>query len=299
MARIIPFRPVQMSFEQTGIRLPIADIVPLRAIAGATKKTPKYLQIAASIREVGIVEPPIVARDRSDRGKYLLLDGHIRVEVLKDIGETEVACLVSTDDEAFTYNKRISRLSIVQEHKMILKAIERGVSEERIAKALNVDVPSIKRKLKLLDGICPEAVDLLKDKHLPILAFGYLRKMAPLRQIEAAHLMIAMNKYTLSYVKSLLAATPREQLAKRDQPKSIKGLTDEQIALMERESASLQREFKLAEQSYGTDHLDLVLAKGYLASLLTNVRIVRYLAQNQSEILREFQRIAEMEANAA
>jgi hypothetical protein len=35
---------------------------------------------------------------------------------------------VSTDDEAFTYNKRISRIAPIQEHRMILKAIERGVS---------------------------------------------------------------------------------------------------------------------------------------------------------------------------
>ena len=39
---------------------------------------------------------------------------------------------------------------------MILKAIERGVSEERIAKALNVDVGSINRKRRLLDEICPD-----------------------------------------------------------------------------------------------------------------------------------------------
>jgi hypothetical protein len=36
---------------------------------------------------------------------------------------------------------------------------------------------------------------------------------------------------------------------------------------MERESASLAREFKAAEQTYGADHLDLVLAKGYVSKL--------------------------------
>ena len=54
---------------------------------------------------------------------------------------------------------------------MILKAIERGVSEERIAKALNVDVESIRRKRRLLDGICTEAAEILKDKHIAIHAF--------------------------------------------------------------------------------------------------------------------------------
>jgi hypothetical protein len=42
--------------------------------------------------------------------------------------------LISTDDEAFTYNNRVNSIAIIQEHKMILKAIENGVSEERIGK---------------------------------------------------------------------------------------------------------------------------------------------------------------------
>jgi len=46
-----------------------------------------------------------------------------------------------------------------------------------------------------------------------------------------------------------------------------KGLTDEQVNLMERESANLEREFKIAEQSYGTDHLDLVLVKTVVVGL--------------------------------
>jgi hypothetical protein len=41
---------------------------------------------------------------------------------------------------------------------------------------------------------------------------------------------------------------------------------------MSRESAQLDREFKLIEQSYGADHLDLVIASGYVASLLDNAR---------------------------
>lgn len=67
-----------------------------------------------------MVEPPVVARDPKQPGVYLLLDGHLRIEILKEMGRNEVECLVSTDDEAFTYNKRVSRLAAVQEHKMIL-----------------------------------------------------------------------------------------------------------------------------------------------------------------------------------
>ncbi|MEQ1713438.1 MAG: plasmid partitioning protein RepB C-terminal domain-containing protein, partial [Hyphomicrobium sp.] len=183
------------------------------------------------------------------------------------------------------YNKRISRIAIVQEHKMIVKAIERGVSEQRIAKALDVDVPFLRAKIRLLKGICPEVADLLKDKHISMNAMSFLRRMAPLRQIEAAELMVAMNKFTANYAQSLLAATPRNQLVEPDKPKRIKGLSEKQIGLMQRESANLDRQFKLIEKSYGADHLDLVLVNGYVAKLLGNAKVVRFLAQHYGEIL--------------
>ena len=187
-----------MGFEEAGVRLAIADIQPLRLVNNIVKKTPKYAQIVSSVAEVGIIEPPVVARDRKDPEKFLLLDGHLRLEVLKDMGETSVVCLVSTDDEGFTYNKRVNRLAIIQEHKMVLKAVDRGVPEERIAKALNIDVNTLRHKMHLLDGICPEAAELLKDKHVATNTFWLLRKMTAFRQIEAAELMVAMNKYTTS-----------------------------------------------------------------------------------------------------
>jgi len=290
---------VAMAFEEATLRIGIGQIQPLKLISAEIKKSPKYARVAASIREVGIIEPPVVARDRDDPGKYLLLDGHLRIDVLKDLGESEVTCIISIDDEAYTYNKRVNRLAVIQEHRMIVKAIERGVPEERIAKALNVDVTSIVRKRRLLEGICTEVADILKDKHIAIPTFAELRKMVPLRQIEAADLMVAMNKFTTSYARSLVAATPQAQLVESDKPKRVRGLSDEQIAMMERESVSLQREFRIAEKSYGADHLDLVLSNGYVGKLLGNARVVRYLAQHHRDILTEFQKLAEIETAAA
>ena len=299
MPRKPPTPPVKAAFEGVPMRLALSDIQPLRLVTPTIKGSVKYTQIVASIREVGIIESPVVARDRAAPGKYLLLDGHLRLEVLKDSGQEDALCLIATDDEAFTYNKRVNRLAIIQEHRMILKAIERGASEDRIAKALNIDVKTLQHKKRLLSGICAEAVDLLKDRHVPVGVFWVLRKMMPMRQIEAAELMIAMNKYTANYGRSLLAATAQDQLIEKPKSKVVKGLTPEQVGLMERESANLDREFKMAEQSYGTDHLDLVLAKGYLGKLLGNARVVRYLAQHHQEILSEFQKIAEMERATA
>ena len=287
-------KKVSIAFEPKTVFIEFSDILPVKQIPKRIKKTKKYLQISASIREVGIIEPPAVARDRDKRGKFLLLDGHLRIEALKEHGAQGVNCLIATEDEAFTYNKRISRLAVIQEHKMILKAIERGVSQERIAKVLDINVSTIRQKRSLLDGICAEVVELLKDKHCPTNTFQSLKRMKPLRQIEVAELMIAMDNYSVTYSKAMLAATPQDQLIESEKPKRFKGISAEQIAQMESEMAKLQREMKLIEDSYGPDHLNLVLARGYLVTLLENQKVSRYLTQNHIGILGEFRRISEV-----
>ena len=167
---------IAQAFGSDFVVVPIASILPVKAIEKTAKASHKYRQIAASIREIGLVEPPVVIQDTRDTNSYLLLDGHLRIEVLRDLGQTEVECLVSTDDEAFTYNKRISRLSPVQEQRMIAKAIERNVPKDKIARALDINVRSVARKVQLLDGICQEAVGLLKDKMCPMAVFDVLAK---------------------------------------------------------------------------------------------------------------------------
>ena len=139
-------KPVKMAFNPEGVKIPIDKILPLKKVKSSVKKTMKFRQIATSIREVGVIEHLIVHPENGSSGNYLLLDGHLRFEVLKEIGQKVVFCLVSTDDEAFTYNHKVNRISPIQEHFMILRAIEKGVSEGRIAKTLNVDIAKIKQK---------------------------------------------------------------------------------------------------------------------------------------------------------
>lgn len=284
-------------FEHTTLRIPISEIMPLREVPSSVRKSVKYKQIAASIAEVGIIEPPVVVPDRQGSARYHLLDGHLRLAILLEQSETEVVCLIAVEDEAFTYNRRVSRIAIIQEHRMILNAVKKGVSEERLARALNVNIASIRTKRNLLTGICPEAVELLRDKHVPINVFTELRKMKPMRQIAAAEMMVAMNRYSTGYVKSIVAATAEEDLVEQKR-KAVRGLTEAQIELMSRESAQLDRDFKLIEQSYGADHLDLVLATGYLGTLLRSAPIVRYLAQHHPQLLAEFQKITELQQAA-
>jgi hypothetical protein len=295
-AGAIAFDLVQ-GFEDECVRLPTVTLLPVKALRHNVKASTKYQQIAASIHEVGLVEPPVVCR--TGDGLYLILDGHIRIEILKDMGVSEVECLVSTDDEAFTYNKRISKLSAVQEHNMVVRAIARGVPEQKLAKALSINLSSLRRRTNLLHGICAEAVSLLKDRQCPMAVFEILKKMRPLRQIEAAELLVNANNYTVSYVSAILAGTPQAQLLDGDKAKKVKGVTPEAMARMERELANLQEAITSIQDTYGREHLQLTVVKAYVARLLGNARVVRYLTQHRPSFLQEFEAIAEATSTLA
>ena len=193
---------IRAAFESETVSVDLADLVPLRQIEPKVLKGPKFHQILSSVQEVGIIEPPTVVRQEGGTGKYYLVHGYLRVEALRILEVPSVICLVATDDEVYTGNKRINRLAPIQEQRMIVKAIERGVSEERIAQVLNLNVSSIRRKRSRLDGICPEAANLLRDRQCPYETFRCLKKMKPLRQIEAVELMVGMNNFSVSCSKS-------------------------------------------------------------------------------------------------
>jgi ParB-like chromosome segregation protein Spo0J len=283
--------PVKMGFERQVVILPLSNILPMKRVPDTLKQAMRYKRIVASIGEVGIVEPLVVAPRQDDTGPYMLVDGHLRHAALSDLGNSEAPCLIADDDEAFTYNKRVNRLATIQEHYMIVKALDRGVSEEKLARALNVDIKRIKTKRTLLDGVCPEVAEMLKDKSVDTEVFSLLRKMKPMRQIEAVELMVAMNNFTARYAEALLAATRQEDLTQPDRPKKIRGLSAEQMARMEREMGGLQREFKAVSASYGDTVLNLVVAAGYVSSLIGNPRVSGYLERRHPEILTEFRAI--------
>lgn len=275
------------------VSVPLDRIAPTRALSKDIHKTRKFRTILASVRDVGIIEPLAVFPDKVEDGKptYILLDGHLRLEALRQIGETETLCLVSTDDESFTYNRRVNRLSAVQEHKMIVKAIERGVSQERIAIALDVDVKRIRERQNMLRGIAPEAVELLKEKMIGIQVFGLLRKMKPMAQIEAVEMMISANRYTVAYTKVLLAGMPSEKLVTPEKKTVLQGVSPEDIARMEREMERLQQEYRNVEDNLGDTMFTLVVAKGYLSKLLKNDTIADYLNRHHGPMLGELRTV--------
>lgn len=282
-----------LGFIPDPLTIALERILPSRKPPDNLLNSRKFKQIQSSIEAVGLIEPLTVGRADKSSGLHILLDGHIRLLALKQIGFVDAPCLVATDDESYTYNNRINRLSTIQEHFMIRRAVERGVTPERLAKALSADIGHIIKKMNLLDGICMEAAEMLKDQQFSASIGPVLRKLKPTRQVECVELMVTTNNITVAYAQALLAATPPNMLVGEAKPKKLGGVTAEQMAKMEREMGNLQGQFKLAERSYGENVLNLVLARGYLAKLLDNDAIVRFLSQNQPDVLAEFENIVQ------
>lgn len=285
---------VSMGFSFDTVSMPLSKLLPSRTIPEGIESSKKFQQIRSSIDEIGLIEPLSISREIQETGNHLLLDGHLRLLAVQSLGMDEVLCLVANDDEGYTYNSRVNRLSSIQEHYMIRRAIKRGVPPERLAKILSIDISHLQKKIKLLDGICSEAAELLTDRQFSPEVSRCLRKMKPTRQVECVELMLSANNVTTPYVEAMLVATPDEFLVKPKKPSKLAGISQEQMARMEREMASLQVQYKSVEESYGQDVLNLVLARGFLIRLLGNSAVVRYLKQRQPEMLREFEAVVKI-----
>jgi hypothetical protein len=138
----------------------------------------------------------------------------------------------------------------------------------------------------LLNGICSEVVPILADKQLSPQVFSILRKMKPIRQIEAAEHMVAGGTYTVPFAKALLAVTKPEMLEEHAAAdKKLQATSTAARSMLEEENEFLLKDLKSVEESYGTDVLTLTVACGYIDRLLKNAKVERYLDRNHTDIL--------------
>lgn len=291
----MPPKSIRLGFERDCVEIPLDKIHSPIPLPTGIKESVSYQQIRSSVRAIGLVEPIVVALNREPVGTFIVLDGRMRLEALRDLGVQRALCLISTDDEGYTYNKRVNRLSVVQAHRMIVRAAERGVSVQQLAEALNVTPGAIREKFRLLDGICSEAIALLADKPATSGMFRVLRQMKPFRQIDVAQAMINLGNYSIKLATAMLQTTPPDQLTEDAIAKSQAGGSSDALRRLERELAATQADTRLLEEGYGPASLQLEIIKTHIGGcLLENAAVVRWLAKSQPEYLQQLQRIADI-----
>jgi ParB-like chromosome segregation protein Spo0J len=278
--------PLKYGFESQPVVIPISALRSTRPLPHNALSTKKFLQILASVATVGLIEPVIVTRDVVDPKTYRILDGRLRVEALRRLSRIDATCLIATDDEAYTYNKHVNKLTPAQDARMIARAIARGVESERIATVLGIDVNTVRRRANLLEGICSEAATLLADKNCPATTFSTLKQMKPLRQMEAAELMCGQGNFTSAFATAILAATPHDQLASEAQAEKSQTELAMQLAKLERELATLQANVAETDELYGIEHLHLAVSAAYIATLLDNSSVAGYIESHYPEFAR-------------
>ena len=111
--------------------------------------------------------------------------------------------------------------------------------------------------------------------------------------MEMAEIMVAAGNYSATYARALVMTTAKDQLVDPENPKKIPGVKPEDLARLEHEMRSIERDFVLMQDTHDRTVHELTLARGYLKKLLDNGKVVRNLAQKHADLLPEFQHIVE------
>src|SRR5258708_17130150 len=132
----------------------------------------------------------------------------------------------------------------------------------------------------MLDGICPETIEILRDTDTTSATFAVLKKMKPVRKIAAAEHMRASGIYSAAFGTALLEVTRPEFRLDAPAKRKTKAAAAAAQAMLEEESDLLVRDLKAMEESYGTDVLTLSISAGYIGRLLANTAALPFSCQH-------------------
>jgi ParB family transcriptional regulator, chromosome partitioning protein len=128
--------------------------------------------LLATVKAVGIIQPPVVAPQRDGGNGYVIQAGHRRVRQAIAAGLEEIEVLVSepVDDNGAMRSmiENIARepLNPVDQWRGVERLVALGWTEEAIAVALALPVRQI-RKLRLLANVLPAMLDQMAKGDMP------------------------------------------------------------------------------------------------------------------------------------
>ena len=141
--------------------------------ARQTKSTPQAdALLLATIRAVGIIQPPVIFPETGGGNGYVIDSGHRRVKQAIAAGVEEIDVIVveaANDNNAMrSFVENIARepLNSVDQWRGIERLVALGWTEEAIAVALTLTVRHI-RKLRLLANVLPAMLDQMAKGDMP------------------------------------------------------------------------------------------------------------------------------------
>ncbi|RWC37630.1 MAG: plasmid partitioning protein [Mesorhizobium sp.] len=138
-----------------------------------TKSTPQAdALLLATIKAVGIVQPPVITPEAGGGNGYIINAGHRRVKQAIAAGRGEIEVLVdeATSDNgamrSMIENVAFEPLNPVDQWRAIERLVALGWTEEAIGVALALPVRQI-RKLRLLANVLPAMLDQMAKGDMP------------------------------------------------------------------------------------------------------------------------------------
>ena len=177
------FNALIASIEESG--KPRHAMLPLASLAhhprNPRKKIGDVLELAASVRESGILQPLTVVRDPDydpDPGqppfRYLVVIGNRRLEAARKAGLKEVPCIISGMDEAtqlatmLAENMQRCDLTIVEQIDGIQQCLDLGMTDAEVKKKTGLSSDTYRKRKKLMSVPDKEAMARGMDRGLSI-----------------------------------------------------------------------------------------------------------------------------------
>jgi len=144
-----------MNLEQTVLQVHIEDIIPNRFQPRLNFDEQGLQELAASIREHGIIQP-LVLRKLGD--KYEIIAGERRYKAAQIAGLTTVPAVIANIDDnqsaevALVENVQRRDLTAIEEARSYKNLLDKGyLTQEQLAKRMGLSQPAVANKLRLLN----------------------------------------------------------------------------------------------------------------------------------------------------
>lgn len=197
----------------------------------------QIVELAESIREVGIMQPLLV-RERRDH--YELIAGERRFRASLSIGFETVPCLVVdvSDEKAFEMglieNLQREDLNPLEEGRAYQSLIEQfGLTQEKVAERVGKSRPAIANTLRLLNLPLDIQEDILENRLSP----GHARAILTLEEAPKQR-----NLRNIIIAKGLSVRSAEALARKMNKPRKRKPPPPSEIAIQMR---SLQEDFSM------------------------------------------------------